>query len=612
MTAKKLFLFWILLMCQMVCAQKDSIVALKEVIVSDSQLKNFSNTQSVAVLNDSIIAKNGASLTSLLNYNSVIYFKENGLGMVSSPSFRGTTAQQTAVIWNGININSQLIGQTDFNTITTRDYTSITVRSGGGSSIYGSSAMGGSIHLNNELTFKNQFQNELFLSYGSFNTFLSNYKINFSNKKVANQISVSRNSSTNDYEYLDSKNKKNENGQFNNTSMNVSFGYKLNSNNILKFYSQVYDGERHFPLFSSSENKTKYNDFTSRNLLVWSSVIQSFVSTIKIGFLSEEYKYFSNIKNDFYSFGKVETALAKYDLSYQWKNKMLLNVVLDYSKNQGKGTSLPMVKREIYSSSINFKHQIGSHFKYEASIRKEETASYKSPVLFSVGTIYSPVSFYSVKFNLSRNYRIPTYNDLYWEDLGNTNLKAESSFQGEIGNVFTFKNWSFTGTFYRSEIEDMIRWIPKEDGNFKPENTAKVSIFGFESGLIWVKTIHQHQIKWNATYGYSKSEDKASFKQLVYVPFHKMTASLAYSYKGFSANYQYLYNGKVFTRSDNDATEIIDWYAVSNMDFSYSLGKVSKYNLGFRILNLWNEKYQNVENRPLPGRNFNMYITFKF
>ena len=339
MTAKKLFLFWILLMCQMVCAQKDSIVALKEVIVSDSQLKNFSNTQSVAVLNDSIIAKNGASLTSLLNYNSVIYFKENGLGMVSSPSFRGTTAQQTAVIWNGININSQLIGQTDFNTITTRDYTSITVRSGGGSSIYGSSAMGGSIHLNNELTFKNQFQNELFLSYGSFNTFLSNYKINFSNKKVATQISVSRNSSTNDYEYLDSKNKKNENGQFNNTSMNVSFGYKLNSNNILKFYSQVYDGERHFPLFSSSENKTKYNDFTSRNLLVWSSVIQSFVSTIKIGFLSEEYKYFSNIKNDFYSFGKVETALAKYDLSYQWKNKMLLNVVLDYSKNQGKGTS---------------------------------------------------------------------------------------------------------------------------------------------------------------------------------------------------------------------------------------------------------------------------------
>jgi outer membrane cobalamin receptor len=45
--------------------------------------------------------------------------------------------QQTAVIWNGININSQLLGQTDFNTITTQDFNSIVVRAGGGSAIYG-------------------------------------------------------------------------------------------------------------------------------------------------------------------------------------------------------------------------------------------------------------------------------------------------------------------------------------------------------------------------------------------------------------------------------------------------------------------------------------------
>ena len=291
---------------------------------------------------------------------------------------------------------------------------------------------------------------------------------------------------------------------------------------------------------------------------------------------------------------------------------MLFNVVLDYTKNQGKGTSIPFVKREIYSSSFNFNHQIGNRFKYEASIRKEETESYKSPVLFSVGANFSPVSFYNLKLNISRNYRIPTYNDLYWENLGNPNLKAESSFQGEIGNVFTFKNWSFTGTFYRSEIDDMIRWIPKDGGNFKPENTAKVFIFGFESGLNWEKTIRQHQFKWNATYGYSQSEDKATNKQLVYVPFHKITVGLAYSFKGFSANYQYLYNGKVFTQSDNNPAEIVDWYTVSNVDLAYSLGKVSKYNLGFRILNFWNEKYQSVESRPLPGRNFNMYLTFKF
>ena len=71
--------------------------------------------------------------------------------------------------------NSKILWIVPYNT---KDFDNITVRAGGGSAIYGSSAMGGSIHLNNELIFKNQFQNELFLSYGSFNTFGGNYKVN--------------------------------------------------------------------------------------------------------------------------------------------------------------------------------------------------------------------------------------------------------------------------------------------------------------------------------------------------------------------------------------------------------------------------------------------------
>jgi iron complex outermembrane receptor protein len=150
MTLKSIFISLLLLLCLQVSAQNDTIV-LEEVLVSDTQLRDFSDSQSILELNDSIIERSGSSLTSLLQYNSVIYFKENGLGMVSSPSFRGTTAQQTAVVWNGININSQLNGQTDFNVINAGDFNSITVKAGGGSVAYGSSAIGGSIHLDNNL-----------------------------------------------------------------------------------------------------------------------------------------------------------------------------------------------------------------------------------------------------------------------------------------------------------------------------------------------------------------------------------------------------------------------------------------------------------------------------
>ncbi len=153
MTLKKLFRFCLLMMCQFILAQNDSITSLKEVIVSDANLKKYSTSQSVLKLNDSVINKNEALLTDLLNFNSTIYFKEYGRGMLSTVAFRGTTSSQTAVIWNGININSQMNGSTDFNTISSSDYNSVSVKAGGGSVIYGSGAVGGTVHLNNDLAF---------------------------------------------------------------------------------------------------------------------------------------------------------------------------------------------------------------------------------------------------------------------------------------------------------------------------------------------------------------------------------------------------------------------------------------------------------------------------
>ena len=76
MTLKKLSAFCFLLLCQIISAQSDTINKLKEVVVSDSNLKKYSNSQSVLKLNDSVINKNEALLTDLLNFNSTIYFKE--------------------------------------------------------------------------------------------------------------------------------------------------------------------------------------------------------------------------------------------------------------------------------------------------------------------------------------------------------------------------------------------------------------------------------------------------------------------------------------------------------------------------------------------------------
>lgn len=610
MTFKKLYLFLLFSICQSALAQHDSIHHLEVVEISDLQLKNYSDSQSVLKLSDSIINKNQASLTSLLNYNTVIYFKENGLGMVSSPSFRGTTAQQTAVIWNGININSQLNGQTDFNTITTRDFNSISVRAGGGSSIYGSSAIGGSIHLNNTVKFEDHFSNSLRLNYGSFNTFGGNYKLDASDGKFSAQVSISRNSSDNDYDYVDSDDK-NLNGQYYNTSMNAAIGYKINDNNFLKLYSYVFDGERHFSLIFPSEIKTKYQDLNTRNLLEWDSFFGRFVSKVKVGALSEKYKYFDNIDSESYTFGEVKTYIGKYDLAFQATDAIQLNAILDYTQNKGKGSDIKNEQRNIGSASLLLKHNLTKKFLYEASLRKEFTNNYKSPLLFSLGMSWKAADFYTLKLNGSKNFRVPTFNDLYWQPGGNENLKPESSYQAELGNEFRFNTFKITLTGYYIDIKDMLRWIPN-GSNWSPQNTNKVRTYGGEAIISWSKNFGNHHVMLNGTYGYTVSEDMEKKKQLIYVPYHKATSSLSYSWKKLSADYQLLYNGEVFTRSDNNSRYNIDAYLVSNAYLHYDFGKKNSCILGFQVLNLLDEKYASVESRYLPGRNFNMYLTLNF
>ena len=98
-------------------------------------------------------------------------------------------------------------------------------------------------------------------------------------------------------------------------------------------------------------------------------------------------------------------------------------------------------------------------------------------------------------------------------------------------------------------------------------------------------------------------------KQLIYVPYHKFTGSLAYGYKNISANFQTMFNGQVFTSSDN--VNSLKEYMVSNIGIAYHFIKTNT-SLGFQALNIENKPYQNVASRPMPGRSFKINLTFNF
>lgn len=56
-------------------------------------------------------------MADVLTFNTAIFIKQYGRATLSTVAFRGTAASHTQVMWNGMRINSPMLGMTDFSMI---------------------------------------------------------------------------------------------------------------------------------------------------------------------------------------------------------------------------------------------------------------------------------------------------------------------------------------------------------------------------------------------------------------------------------------------------------------------------------------------------------------
>ena len=612
MEKKQIFLFFIgLLAFAQVFGQSDGVIVLDEVVLSDAKLLHFSKGAKIRVVNDSIQQKSGSSLTDLLRYNSNIYFKENGYGMVSSASFRGTNAQQTAVVWNGININSQLTGQTDFNTLIPGNYGDVVVRSGGGSVQYGSGAVGGTVLLNDSFKFNEGWRNSLETSYGSFNTSKLAFNTSLGKEKTFFHIGINHIASDNDYKYLGT-NRRNENGAYDQLNLNANVGFILSDQKVIKLYHNTFNGDRDFSGTLTAPADENYRDLNHRSLIELSSFNERKIARLKVGHLYERYRYFPNKQREEFSFGQANTVLVNYDYKYQL-NKITLNGIIDFSSIWAKGTSIENAQRNFVSGTFLFSHELSDKFNYGLNLRQEAVSDYQSPFLFSLNSNYKVSGNYTLSLNASKNYRIPTFNDLYWTGAGasgNLEVLPETSWQVELGQTIQVKNIALSLNAYSITTDNLIQWRPNTQGIWMAMNVQDVSQYGLELGFDWKWKWEDQELAWESEYAFTKSLDNATKNQLLYVPEHLLRSNVAYQFKKWVAFYQFLFNGSVYTTTDN--SDSLTSYTLGNIGLDYHWPDKIKFILGMRVNNLYNKNYQNVAYRPMPNRNFQLQLITKF
>jgi iron complex outermembrane receptor protein len=602
---------FLLLFGSVALAQKftDSIQRLDEVVLSDVKLKRYSRGYKITTLNDSILRKNATSLTDVLRFNSNIYFKENGYGMVSSASFRGTNASQTAVVWNGININSQLNGQVDFNTISSSNYSDISIRSGGGSVQYGSGAIGGTVHLSNDLDFTNHFTNRLRAGYGSFNTKNASYNNSFGNGKWSGNFGVAFVDSENDYPFLGTD-KQNENAAFNNLDISLTLGYMLSKKDVIKLYHQNFRSDREFSSTLLAPSRSKYKNEDYRSMLEWAHIEDRYTSSLKVVHLLEQFRYFENKDLDNFSKGHANTFLIKHRYDRELSKRLTLSVITDYSRITAEGNSFADPKRNAFSATAILNHRVTKKLQYNLNVRKDIISDFETPFVFSADASYQLLKPYSLKLNASKNFRVPTFNDLYWNPGGNLDLEPEESYQLDLGHQLTFKNVDVKLNTFYIETTDLIQWRPNSStGYWNPVNIANAKHYGLEAELGVSQQLGQHTLSFSSAYSYTETEDVEKKERLFYVPVHKANMSLSYNYESFTVFYQHMYNGEV-----NIIGNTLDGFDVGNLGLSYTFNtkKDISYIADFRINNIYNTYYENVALRPMPNRNFNINLTLKF
>ena len=616
--------FWqaVFLHAQTQKGMTDSVYQIREVTVTSNRMAYFSVGNKIKTVDSSLLGSYSSSnLAQVLGSYSQVQVNSYGLGL-SNPSIRGTGSTHTAVLWNGFNLQDLLNGGVDCALLPINFFDDVKVQYGGCSALYGSGAIGGAIHLNNNLEFDKGLSSAVYTGYGSYNNMFTGLNLNFGKSKYAGFIKSFYNSAQNDFPFKNTAEygtplqhlKNAERKQYGILAGN---GIATGTNSRLESYFWFQDNDKNIaPTMLSYNNKANDNqrDKFYRATVSWKTKHEMSDFTVRTGFSNYYMTYNSS------HFQSIQSST---EAEYNWNigKHHLLNAGLDYTYEKGISESLisnALRNRFALFTSYRFTSN-ESKWKIAANIRNELINRELTPATFSLGFERFINTLVSIKGVLSRNYRVPTFDDLYWVTGGNTNLKCELGFNQELGLALSKKfdkiNLRLETTGFSNKVSNWIQWRPLFNGNWEPENISQVWARGLENDLSVSFPIRKLLVKATAAYTYTRSTkenedyagDPAYLKQLINIPRHKGLASVTMKYKGFTLYYTQNYLGRRYTQTDNSRS--VAQYALGNCSISKKFNLLHQsIDVAFQANNIWNTAYQVMEYYPMPLRNYQINI----
>jgi len=551
----------------------------------------------------------------------------------SSITLRGTSANHTAILVNGINLNSLTLGHSNLGNVDMFLFDGVDIQLGSAGAIYGSDAIGGTINLKLDNKFTKGTKIDLRTEYSSLQNNFNGIKIFHGNNKFESKTRIYYVNNKNEFEFKDIQtkdieHKKNlikhtKNSRKENYGFLQQFIYRPsigNSFNTVIWYQKNWYQVQ--PLMSENDNEGTYKKSLDEYIRVFSGyerLSENYKLTTNVGFIKDKQIYNGN-EDELISTKRIFT---NNNLEYTFNAQTSLDIGLNYKYITPDVYTYPKGLDEHRADFFAlFQQTIIDRLKYSLNIRQAFVSGYKSPFTPAIGLNYSITNTKSTKssitLNLAKGYKIPTFNQRYWGENGNPDINPEKSLSTEIGlhlsKASKTSKLFITLNGYYTNVDNWILWVNK-GGEPKAENVRQVECIGGEFISNLQTTIDQLKINYRLNYSFTSSLLKESVtgenigKQLSYTPRHNANSSLVLNIKSYTLKTDYSYTGE---RHNYDYNKILEAYSIVNLSFSKSFQlRKNIIDIKAYVNNLFDTSYQNIEFFATPGRNYNISLNIK-
>lgn len=635
---------------------------LKEVLVKADikSIKLTSPTPVQILKGDELKRLNSFSVADAVRYFSGVQIKDyGGIGGLKTINVRGMGTNHTAVFYDGMLLNNAQNGQVDLGRFSLDNLEEITLYNGQKPEISlpaRAFASASSVYLKTSVPVfsADKSQNyKIGFRIGSFG--LLNPILSFQ-QKISSKIKFSFNT---DYMQADGKYKfryadynydttaVRQNGDIKSNRVEAALFGTTRDSSVWQVKLYQYNSERGLPGAIVSE---KLN-FSQRQ-----ADDDFFVQTSLENNRNKRYSYIFNAK---YAYNFLRYTDPKYVLNnalvntyrqqeyyFSFANKYKLLPVLDialsgdysYQNLDANLLDFAYPTRQtglVVISSSYKKRNITLHANVLTTLLAESVKvgtvsnikpQYNPSILFSWQPDF--INDFSVRAFYKSIFRMPSFNDLYYTLIGNTDLKPEDTEQYNLGfskwispTGKSLKYFEMKADVYYNDITNKIVAVPSLNlFRWSMMNLDRVKVRGveFSTNTVW-RLGKDLSLNSTFNYTYEKALDYSPNgfnyrEQIPYVPVHSGTARFALLYKNYTLNYAYIYTGERYSQKENIAKNYLQpWYTHDvALSANFNLKQQQKLEIGVELNNILNQYYDVILNYPMPGVNYKINCNLRF